>query len=117
MLMDKKISSKEIRFEVFRGTAHTHPESSLAYSPPNMAAKRLKLPSVPSTVASFTLSNAPLSTPVGWWRRLSSSRSSLARDDDDDSDVHRCNCRRVAVILVVMLVVVLLLSIVLSRCC
>ena len=83
-----------------------------------MAAKRLNLPPVPSTVAYFPLSNAPLPTPAGWWRRPSSSPSLLARDDDDDgSDVHRCSCRRVVVVLVVMLVVVLLLSVVPSRCC
>ena len=82
-----------------------------------MAAKRLNLPPVPSTVAYFPLSNAPLPTPAGWWRRPSSSPSLLARDDDDGSDVHRCSCRRVVVVLVVMLVVVLLLSVVPSRCC
>ena len=82
-----------------------------------MAAKRLNLPPVPSTVASFTLSNAPLPTPAGWWHRPSSSRSSLTRDDDNGSDVHRCSCRRVVGVLFVMLVVVLLLSVVLSRCC
>ena len=62
-----------------------------------MAAKRLNLPTVPSTVASFPLSNAPLPTPAGWWRRPSSSLSSLARDDDHGSDIHRCSCRRVDV--------------------
>ena len=92
-------------------------ESSLAYSPPTMAAKRLNLPPVPSTVASFTLFDAPLSTPAGWGHRPTSLRSSLARDNDDDSDVHRCSCRCVVVVLVVMLVVVLLLSVVPSRRC
>ena len=85
-----------------------------------MATKRLNLPPVPSTVASFPLSNTPLPTPAGWWRRPSSSPSSLAsaRDDDDGSDVHRSSCRRVVVVLVVMLVVMLLLSVVPScRCC
>ncbi len=82
-----------------------------------MVAKCLNLPPVPSTVTSFTLSDAPLSTPAGWWRCPSSSRSSLARDDNDDSDVHCCSCCRVVVVLVVMLVVVMLLSVVLSRCC
>jgi hypothetical protein len=49
----------------------SHPESSLAlaYSPPTMAAKRLNLPPVPSTVPSFPLYNAPLPTPAGWWRQ------------------------------------------------
>ena len=98
----------------------SHPESSLAYSSPTMATKHLNLPPVPSTVASCTLSDAPLPTPAGWWRRPSSLRLSLARDDDNGSDVHRCSCscRHVVVILVVMLVVVLLLlSIIPSRCC
>ena len=98
----------------------SHPESSLAYSTPTMAAKRLNLPPVPSTVASFTLSDALLPTPARWWRRPSSSRLLLARDDDDGRDVHRCSCRHVVVVLVVivMLVVVLLLSVVPSpRCC
>ena len=97
-----------------RSPPTSHPESSLAYSPPTMAAKRLNLPPVPSTVTSFPLSNAPLPT---WWRRPSSSPSSQARDDDDGSDVHRCSCCRVVVVLVVMLVVVLLLSVVPSRRC
>ncbi len=96
----------------------SHPESSLAYSPPTMAAKRLNRPTVLSTVASFPLSNAPLPTPAGWWRPPSSSLSSLARDDDDGSDVHHCSCCRVVVVLIVRLVVVLLLSVVPSgRCC
>jgi hypothetical protein len=84
-----------------------------------MAAKHLNLPPVSSTVASFTLSNAPPlpTTPTRWWRRPSTSRSSLARDNDDGSDVHRCSCRRVVVVLVVMLVVVLSLSVVPSRRC
>ena len=62
-----------------------------------MAAKSLNLPTVPSTVSSFPLSNAPLPTPDGWWRRPSSSLSSLARDNDNGSDVHCCSCRRVVV--------------------
>jgi len=90
-------------------------------SPPTMAAKRLNLPPVPITVASYTLSDAPLPTPAGWWRCPSSLRLSLARDDDNGSDVHRCSCscRHVVVILVVMLVVVLLLllSVIPSHCC
>ena len=85
-----------------------------------MAANRLNLPPVPSTVASLTLSDAPLPTPAGWcgvWRRPSSSRSLLARDDDNSSNVYRCSCHLVVVVLVVMLVVVLLLSVVPSRRC
>jgi len=93
----------------------SHPESSLAYSPPTMAAKHLNLPPVPSTVTSFLLSNAPLPTPAGWWHRPSPLPSSLARDNNDGSDIHRCSCRRVVVVLFVMLVIVLLLSIVPSR--
>ena len=82
-------------------------------------AATMKLPFSALVIASpFPLSNAPLPTPAGWWRRPSSSPSSLARDDDDDgSDVHRCRCHRVIVVLVVMLVVVLLLSVVPSRRC
>jgi hypothetical protein len=58
-----------------------------------MAAKRLNLPPVPSMVTSFPRSNAPLPTPVRWWRHPSSSPSSLARVEDDGRDVHRCSCR------------------------
>ena len=82
-----------------------------------MAAKRFNLPPVPSTVASFPLSNVPLPTPAGWWRCPSSSSLSLARDNNDGSNVHHCSCCRVVVVLVAMLAVVLLLSVVPSRCC
>ncbi len=94
-----------------------HPELSLAYSPPTMAAKRLNLPSVPSTVASLPLSDAPLPTPAKWWHRPSSLRLSFARDDNDGSGVHRCSLSSCCCVLVVMLmlVVVLLLSVVPSR--
>jgi len=94
----------------------SHLELSLD-SLPTMAAKRLNLPPVLSLVTSFTLSNAPLSTPTGWWHHPSSLRSSLARDNDDGSDVHCYSCHRIVVVLVVMLVDVLLLSVVPSRCC
>ena len=60
-----------------------------------MAAKRLNLPPMPSTVASSPLSNAPLLPPPGG--------SSLARDNDDDgSDIHRCSCYHVVVVLVLL---------------
>ena len=88
-------------------------------SPPTMAAKRLILPPVPITVASYTLSDAPLPTLARWWRRPLSLQSLLARDDDDGSDVHCCicSCRHVVVVLVVMLVVMLLLLSVIPSCC
>ena len=85
------------------------------YSPPTMAAKRLNLPPVPSTVTSFTLSDAPLPTPAGWWRHPSSSQSLLIRDDNNGRKLHRCSCHCVVVVLVVMFVVVLLLSAIPSR--
>ena len=74
-------------------------------------------PPVPSSVASFPLSNAPLPTPAGWWCCPSSLRSLLARDDNDGRNVQLCSCPRVVVVLVVMLIVVLLLSVVPSCCC
>ena len=77
-----------------------------------MAAKHLSLPPLPSTVLTFPLSNAPLTTPAGWWHRPSSLPSSLAKDEDNGSNVHRCSSCHVVVMLLSCW-----LSCLLSCCC